>query len=170
MEQILLLIVLAVVAAGLVIGGFFALMALTFLVYIVSHVYPWLKKLAKQCAKPENLFSFLILAIVLIILVIFLFMLLKSIMVLLLLVIPVLLFIPVDLGLIVWIVRLLKWLFAKWKNWLVSVYAAANLQIIRMKIKHDVKKDTGLKLKWQEMKDKLSSDADRARRKIAGRK
>jgi hypothetical protein len=52
----------------------------------------------------------------------------------------------------------------------VSIYAAANLQIIRMKIKHDVKKDTGFKAKWQEMKDKLSSEADRARGKINRRK
>lgn len=149
---------------------FFGLVFLALLTYVVSHVYPWLKRLAKLCAKPENLFSFLILAVVLIILVIIMFMLLRSILIILLIFPPLLLFIPVDLGLLVWIIRLIKWLFAKWKNWLLGVYAAANLQIIRMKIKHDVKKDTGLKLKWQEMKDKLSSDADRARHKISGRK
>ena len=170
MEQIFLLLILGGLAAGLVIGGFFMLIALAFLTYVVSHVYPWLKRLAKLCAKPENLFSFLILAVVLIILVIILFVLLRSIIVLLLILPPLLLFIPIDLGLIVWIIRLIKWLYARWKGWLVGVYAAANLQIIRMKIKHDVKKDTGLMGKWQEMKDKLSSDADRARGKITRRK
>lgn len=168
--DLLTLLMLGTFLAAVPIAIFFGLIFLALLTYVVSHVYPWLKRLAKLCAKLENLFSFLILAVVLIILVIILFMLLRSIIVLLLILPPLLLFIPVDLGLIVWIIRLIKWLFAKWKSWLVSIYAAANLQIIRMKIKHDVKKDTGLKAKWQEMKDKLSSEADRARGKITRRK
>jgi hypothetical protein len=168
--DIFTLLILGAILAMMPIALFFVLIFLALLTYVVSHVYPWLKRLAKLCAKPENLFSFLILAVVLIILIVFLFILLRSILVLLLLLFPLLLFIPVDLGLIVWIVRLIKWLFAKWKGLLLSMYASANLQIIRMKIKHDVAKDTGLKAKWQDMKDKLSSEADRARGNINRRK
>ena len=168
--DIFTLLIFAAFLAMVPIAIFFGLIFLALLTYVVSHVYPWLKRLAKLCAKPENLFSFFILAVVLIILVIIMFMLLRSILILLLIFPPLLLFIPVDLGLIVWIIRLIKWLFAKWKGWIMSIYAAANLQIIRMKIKHDVKKDTDFKARWQEMKDKLSSEADRARGKINRRK
>ncbi|MBM3156434.1 MAG: hypothetical protein FJ004_04030 [Chloroflexi bacterium] len=168
--DIFTLLILGAFLAIIPIAIFFGLVFLALLTYVVSHVYPWLKRLAKLCAKPENLFSFLILAVVLIILVIIMFMLLRSVLILLLIFPPLLLFIPVDLGLIVWLVRIIKWLFAKWKSWLVSIYATANLQIIRMKIKHDVKKDTDLKAKWQGMKDKLSAEADRARGKINRRK
>ena len=149
---------------------FFFLGLLTFLIYVVSHVYPWLLKIAQWCAKPANLFSFLILAVVLIILVIVLFMLLRSILILLLIFPPLLLFIPVDLGLIVWILRLINWLYAHWRGWIVSIYVSIRLEIMKAKIKIDVQKETDWKSKWQDMKNKLSSDADQARGKISRRK
>jgi hypothetical protein len=170
MENLMLLAVMGGVLAALVIGAFVGLIVLALLTYVVSHVYPWLKRLAKLCAKPENLLSFLILAIVLIILVLILFMLLRSILILILIIFVLPLFIPVDLGLIVWIVRLIKWLYAHWKGWIVSIYVSLRLEIMKAKIKMDIQKETDWKIKWQDMKNKLSSDADRARGKITRRK
>ncbi len=170
MENLMMLAVVGGALAAMVIGAFIGLIVLALLTYVVSHVYPWLKRLAKLCAKPENLLSFLILAVVLIILVIILFFLVRNILVLLLIVLPLPLFIPVDLGLIVWIIRLIKWLYAHWKGWIVSVYVSIRLEIMKAKIKMEVQKETDWKIKWQDMKNKLSSDADRARSKIARRK
>jgi hypothetical protein len=41
---------------------------------------------------------------------------------------------------------------------------------MKAKIKMDIQKETDWKIKWQDMKSKLSSDADRARGKITRRK
>jgi hypothetical protein len=43
------------------------------------------------------------------------------------------------------------------------------LQIIKFKIKVDVQKETDWKIKFEEMKNKLSEEAEQARRKISRR-
>jgi len=52
---------------------------------------------------------------------------------------------------------------------LVSIYTAIRLQIIKFKIKVDVQKETDWKIKFKEMKNKLSEEAEQARRKISRR-
>jgi len=170
MENLLILAVLGGVAAAMVVGGFFVLIALTCLIYVVSHVYPWLRKIAVWCAKPENLFAFLILAIVIIVLILIAAFLLRFMLLLILIIFPIILFLPVDLGIVVWIIRIIRWLYLRWSGWLVSLYTTLRLEIIKFKIKIDVQKETDWKVKWSGMKDKLSSDAERARGRISRRK
>ena len=170
MESILILVLLGAVVAAIVIGGFFALIALTCLIYVISHVYPWLRRIAVWCARPENLFAFIILAIVLIILILIVAILLHFMLALILIIYPLLLFLPVDLGIVVWIIRLISWLYDKWRGWLISIYTAIRLQIIKFKIKVDVQKETDWKIKFEEMKNKLSEEAKQARQKISRRK
>jgi len=170
MEMLLILGALGAVVAAIVIGGFFALIALTCLIYVISHVYPWLRKIAVWCAKPENLFAFLILAFVLIFLIIVVAFLLRFMLLLVLIIFPIILFLPVDLGIVVWIIRTIIWIYLRWSGSLISLYTTLRLEIIKFKIKIDVQKETDWKVKWSGMKDKLSSDAERARGRISRKK
>ncbi len=168
--DIMTLMLFGGIVVALVVGGFFALIALALLIYVVSHAYPWLQKIAVWCAKPENLFAFLVLAIVLIFLIVLLYILVRNILILLLILPPLLLFLPVYLGILVWIIRGVRWLYLRWRDWLVGIYTSIRLEIVKAKIKMDVQKETDWKVKWSDMKSKLSEDADQARRKISGRK
>jgi hypothetical protein len=105
--------------------------------------------------------------VVLLILIILGYAALHSILILLLIPIPLLLFIPVDLGILVWIIRLLRWIYFHWRGLLVGIYTSIRLQIIKAKIKIDVQKETDWKVKFAEMKNKLSEEAEQARRKIS---
>jgi hypothetical protein len=174
METIFLIIVLALLVIGLVIISFFALLFLTLLIYVLSHLYPWFRKIAVWAAKPENLFPVLVLAIILLILAIlavsFVSGIIGILLAVVLLLIAALLFILVDLGVLVWIIRLIAWLYGLWRRLLVNIYAFARLQTMKFKIKVDVQKETDWKTKWAEMKNKLSEEAEQARRKISRQK
>jgi hypothetical protein len=169
MEMLLILAILGAVVAAIVIGGFFALIALTCLIYVISHVYPWLRRIAVWCARPENLFAFLILAIVLIILIVIVAILLRFTLLLILIIYPLLLFLPVYLGIVVWIIRLIRWLYSHYSDWIAGLYTAIRLQIIKFKINVDMQKETDWKVKWSETKKKLSEEAEQARRNISRR-
>ena len=164
----LMLIIVGIVLIVLVVGIFLGTLFLDLFVYAVSHLYPWLRKIAVWAAKGENLFSLIILAVVLFLLIIILYMLLHSILVFLLIVLPLLLFFPIDLGILVWVVRLIKWIYFRWRGWLVGIYTAMRLQIIKAKIKVEVQKETDWKVKFAEVKNKLSAEAEQTRRKISG--
>jgi len=88
----------------------------------------------------------------------------------LLIVFPILLFFPIDLGMLVWVIRLIRWIYFKWSGSLVGIYTAIRLQVIKFKIKVDVQKETNWRIKLAEMKNKLSEEAEQARRKISRRK
>jgi hypothetical protein len=70
---------------------------------------------------------------------------------------------------LVWGIRLIRWLYFKWRGGLVSIYTTIRLQVIKFKIKVDVQKETDWKVKFAEMKNKLSEEAEQARRKISRR-
>ncbi len=159
-------IVLIALAIGTFLGTFF----LDAFIYAISHLYPWLRKIAVWAAKPENLIPLLLLALLLIILIILGAALLHITLLFLLIVFPLLLFFPIDLGILVWIIRLIRWIYRRWRGWLVSIYTAIRLQVIKLKIKVDVQKETDWKVKFAEMKNKLSEEAEQARRRISGRK
>jgi signal transduction histidine kinase len=167
--NILTLLILAVVLIVLAVGILLGLVFLTFFIYVTSHLYPWLRKIAVWAAKPENLFALLLLAVLLIILIILGATLLHVTLLFLLIVFPLLLFFPIDLGILVWVIRLIRWLYFKWSGLLVGIYAAIRLQVIKLKIKVDVQKETDWKVKFAEMKNKLSEEAEQARRKISRR-
>ena len=166
------LLILGLFAAALAIGGFFALIFLALLVYNVSHIYPWLLPIAKWCAKLENLFALLVLATLLIVLIVFGYILLRSILILLLIVVPILLFIPIDLGILVWVIRLIRWLYRRWRALFLRIYIAARLGIGGAQIKHDVGKDRDKDwtTHFADMKRKLSEEAEQARSRITRRK
>ena len=95
--------------------------------------------------------------------------LLHATLLLVLIVFPLLLFFPIGLGILVWVIRFIRWLYRKWRGGLVSIYTAIRLQVIKFKIKVDVQKETDWKVKFAEMKNKLSEEAEQARRKISRR-
>ena len=167
--NILSLLLFGVILIVLVIGAFLGLVFLDLFIYGVGHLDPWLRKIAVWAAKGENLFPLILLAVVLMLLVILLAALLHITLLLLLIVFPLLLFFPIDLGVLVWVVRLVRWLYRTWRGWLVSIYTAIRLQVIKFKIKVDVQKETDWKVKFAEMKNKLSEEAEQARRKISRR-
>jgi len=168
--NILTLLLFGLVLVGLVIGGFFGFLFLTLFIYVVSHLYPWLQKIGVWAAKAENLLSLILLAVLLIIVIIFAAALLDETLLYLLIVFPILLFFPIDLGILVLGLRFVGWIYDKWRGLLVSIYTAIRLQIIKFKIKVDVQKETDWKIKFEEMKNKLSEEAKQARQKISRRK
>jgi len=168
--NIFTILIFGVILIVLVIAAFFGLIFFDLFIYGVSHLYPWLRKIAVWAAKAENLFALILLAVVLIILVILLATLLRSALLLLLIVFPLLLFSPIDLGVLVWVIRIIRWIYFKWRDSLVGIYTATRLQVIKFKIKIDVQKETDWRIKLAEMKNKLSEEAEQARRKISRRK
>lgn len=168
--NILTILLFGVVLVVLVIGIFFSLVFLDLFIYAVNHLYPWLRKIAVWAAKAENLFGLLLLTLILMIVVILLAALLHKTLILLLIVFPILLFFPIDLGILVWLIRLIRWVYFRWRDWLVSIYTAIRLQIVKFKIKVDVQKETDWKVKFAEMKNKLSEEADQTRRRISGKR
>jgi hypothetical protein len=167
--DLMTLTMLGAVLGALLIGGFLGLFGLAAFVYVWTHIYPWLKSVGKLAAKPENFFPLAIIAVLLIVVILIGALFLHFTLLLLLLVIPLVMFIPLDLGIIVWLVRLVQWLFIKWRGLLVGLYVSSRLEVIKFKIKVDMQKETDWKVKWSETKNKLSEEAEQARRKISKR-
>jgi len=162
------LLIVGGVVIALAVGTFFGIIFFALLIYVVSHMYPWLRKIAVWAAQPQNLFPLLVLAGVLIILIIFGAVLLHSIFLLILIILVLPLFFPIDLGILVWVVRLIRWLYRKWRGLLTGIYTAIRFQLLRAKIKTDVHKGKDWDTKFAELKSKLSAEAEQARRKISG--
>jgi len=168
--SIFTILLFGIIIIALAIGLFFGLIWLNLFIYAVSHIYPWLRKIAVWAAKAENLFALILLSVLLIILIILGSTLLHVPLLMLLIVFPILLFFPIDLGMLVWVIRLIRWIYFKWSGSLVGIYTAIRLQVIKFKIKVDVQKETNWRIKLAEMKNKLSEEAEQARRKISRRK
>ena len=132
----------------------FAVVWLAFFIYVWTNAYPWLKMVGKFAARPVNLFPLLILYVLLWLelgailawlasqlespnlLTIFL-----VLFTLALIFIVFVVFILVWLGFVVWIVRLIKWLFVRWRGWIEGIYFSARLQILRQRIKADMRQE-----------------------------
>ena len=168
--DLMTLSILSTVLGALIVGGFLYLLVLALYVYLWTHIYPWLRSVGNLAAKPENFFPLAILAVLLIIVIVLGALLLRFMLLLLLLVIPLLMFIPLDLGIIVWVLRILQWLFIKWRGLIVGLYVSSRLEMVKFKIKVDMQKETDWKVKWSETKNKLSEEAEQARRKVSRRK
>jgi hypothetical protein len=98
--NIFTLLILGVILVVLV-GVFFGILFLTLFIYVVSHLYPWLRKIGVWAAKAENLLPLILLAVLLIIVIILASALPHATLLLLLIVFPILLFPPIDLGILV---------------------------------------------------------------------
>ena len=155
----LTLMLLGTVAMIVPIVAFFGLIFAALFIYVWTHAYPWLKMVGKFAARPANFFSLILLYLLLLVAFIgaavALFgqlaaspnLLTYFLLLLVLGMIPVLLlvYILVWLGEVVWLVRLIKWLFAHWRGWIEGIYFSARLQLIKLKIKADTLQETGVR-------------------------
>ncbi len=169
------LFILGVVIAVLAIGAFFGLIFLAIATYVVKNLYPPTRRVSIWAAKLENFIPLLILSIVLlfIIIVILLFALklpalIALVLILVLLIILVLLMLIdllLGLGVLVYVIRLVHWLYSRWKGLLGGLVP----QIMKLKIKHDVGKgkDKDWTTHFAEVKKKLSEEAELTRRRIS---
>ena len=82
---------------------------------------------------------------------------------LLLLVLLVVVDIVLLLGILVYVIRVVGWLYGRWKGLLGGLWP----QIMKLKIKHDVGKDKDWTTHFAEMRKKLGEEAEQARRRIS---
>jgi len=160
---------------GLVVGAFILLIFLGLLTYVVKNLYPLTRRVALWAARLSNFLPLLILAVILGLLIILLliFALRSSAIValvlilLLLLILGVLVFVDMVLGLgiLVYVIRAVWWLYTRWQGLLGGLWP----QIMRLKIKHDVgkDKDKDWTTHFAEMGKKLGEEAEQARRRIS---
>jgi hypothetical protein len=183
----------AVIAALAVLFG---LLALALFTYFWSHAYPWLYSTARWAARPRNLFSLILLSVVLLLAAVGVGLVAFSglvetgavgslvgdvsrqlaigalgipglssllgvgglditpgVVTFLLLVPPVLLLLLallvvdflIDLGLILWIARLVRWLFVQWRGLLGGSYDSLSGGVLDLKEKTAGLKETGHK-------------------------
>jgi hypothetical protein len=166
---------LGMAAAALFIGAFIGLIFLSLATYVVQNLWPPGRKLALWAARLDNFLPLLILAVVLIFLMVVIYVLLapaptivKLLLVLLLflfLVILALVGFLLELAILVYVIRLVGWLYRRWKRLFMGLWP----QIMRLKIKHEVgkDKDKDWTTHFAEIRKKLSQEADVARRKIS---
>jgi signal transduction histidine kinase len=170
------LLILAVVMAGLAAGAFFGLIFLAILTYVAKNLYPVLRRIGLWAARLQNFLPLLILDVILIILIILILVVafrLPAIATLFLILIDLLLLgvlmlvgTLVGLAIVVYIIRLARWLYRRWKGLLGGLWP----QIMRLKVKHDVgkDKDKDWTTHFAEMRKKLGEEAEEARRRISG--
>ena len=161
--------------AALAIGMFFLLIFLGILTYVVKNIYPITRKIALWASRLENFLPLLILAVVLLFLIILIAIvafklpaiaaLLLILVLLLMLIVLVAVDIVLGLGILVYLIRLVGWLYGRWKGLLGGLWP----QIMKLKIKHDVGKDKGKDwtTHFAEMRKRLSDEAEEARRRIS---
>jgi hypothetical protein len=169
------LFILGVVVALLVIGAFFGLIFLAIATYVVKNLYPPTRKVSIWAAKLENFLPLLILSVVLLILIIFIAMfalrlpaiiaLVLILVVLAILVILMVVDVLLGLGVLVYVIRIVNWLYVRWR----SLFGGLWPQIMKFKIKHDVgkDKDKDWTTHFAEVKKKLSEEAELTRRRIS---
>ncbi len=169
------LFILGVVIAVLAIGAFFGLIFLAIATYVVKNLYPPTRKIAMWAARLDNFLPLLILSVILLFLIIFIALfafklpalvaLLLILVLLGILVVLVLVDVLLGLGILVYIIRVVHWLYGRWKGLLGGLWP----QIMKLKIKHDVgkDKDKDWTTHFAEMRKKLSEEAEQARRRIS---
>jgi hypothetical protein len=185
MDATTLLLLLVIVGAAIAIGAPIMLITLAAGIYAWTHAYPWLKMVGKWAASPANFIALVTVAILLFVVIAILSALVNP-LVLLLIIIPLIILFPVGLAVIVWIARLIKFVFTGYAGFIEGIFWAARLQIIKLKIKTDTmqetgfrgKRDKGLKSKKEmgfagkldTLKGEFSGDFDRVRGKLSRRK
>ena len=153
-----LFLLVLIVFGAMVLGAPIALITLAAGIYAWTHAYPWLKMVGKWAAKPANFVALLAVFILVFLIVLALVVLIHPVMLILLLPALIILF-PVDLAIIVWIVRVVKFLFTRLSGFIDAIFLAARLEFIKLKIKTDALKEGGSKGKLGALKSEFSSDA-----------
>ena len=117
----LILIIILVVAVALAIIGILILsIPAAAIVYVVKNAYPLIKRAGKWSARAENFFALLVPTVLLLFLIIATFRFFP--LILILIVVPLILFVPIELGVLVWLIRLIRRAYATWRLWLVITY------------------------------------------------
>jgi hypothetical protein len=170
----LVLLLVGLALAAMAIGGFFLLIVLALLGYVGKTYYPIMRRVGLWAARLENFLALLILAVVLLVLIILVVVVLTKmptivallliLVVLLLVVLLVVVDIPLILGILVYLIRIARWVYGRWKGLLSGLLP----QIIRLRIKHDVDKDKDWRTHFADMRKRLSDEAEQARRRISG--
>ena len=144
--------ILQVAIGAMVMGAFFVLAWLALFIYVWTSTYPWLKMVGKFAAKPVNLASLALLYVILLAVLVYVVILLLGssgyttlflILLMMLLLVPLfIVYYLLFLAIVVWVVRLVKWLFAHWVGWLDSIYFTIRVQRLRRKIKADMRQES----------------------------
>jgi len=158
MDTTTILLLIAFVGALMAIATPFIFITLAAFIYVWTHSYPWLKMVGKWAAKPANFVALLAVFILVFLIVLALVVLIHPVMLILLLPALIILF-PVDLAIIVWIVRVVKFIFTRLSGFIDAIFLAARLEFIKLKIKTDALKEGGSKGKLGALKSEFSSDA-----------
>jgi hypothetical protein len=168
------LLMVGMAGAVLVIGAFFGLIFLALLTYVVKNLWPPGRRVSLWAAKLDNFIPLLLLDVVLVFLIILIAIVavrLPTIAALLLILVLFLLVIIlmivgflVLMALINYIVRLASWFYRRWKGLLGGFIP----QVMKLKIKHDMGKDKDWTTHFTELRQRLSEEAEQARRKITG--
>jgi hypothetical protein len=121
-DNMLLLMLVGGIAGALIIGGIFiGSIPMAALVFVWKNVFPVVKRLAKWSARPENMVSMLLLALIPFVLILVLTFTFTPLFIIFI-PIPLILFIPPDLGIMVWLIRGVKTLYNRWRVWLIVMY------------------------------------------------
>ena len=176
MDVTTVLLIILIVGAAMVLAIFIGIFPLAAFIYVWTHLYPWLKMTGKFAARPFNLASLVLIYVLLLAVlagvVILLvnssgFMNVLLILLLLLLLVPLyIIYLLLYLALVVWIVRLYKWVFATWRIWLVVNYLRVRTRIERpsARIERPPARVSSTK------SNRVSSGVSRDRRKLPRRK
>ena len=120
MSSSTILIILVIAGALALVGIVILSIPAAAILYVVKNVYPLIKRAAKWSASAENFFALLVLAVLLLFLIIATFRFFPWIIILI--VVPLILFVPIELGVLVWLIRLIRRAYAAWRLWLVITY------------------------------------------------
>lgn len=170
----LILLLFGLLLFGGAIALFFMLVFMALLIYNVKNLYPFISKIALWAARLENFLSFLALGAVMLLAMILVLVLNVGIFGLLIIFVLLMLLIPVGivlgLAVLVYVIRLLRFLYRLWRGFISGIWAGFEPQLAKFKIKHDMGKDQDLKTKFDEMKRKLLGEAEDARKNISKRR
>ncbi len=164
MDATTVMLLILLLGAMMAIAAPFVLITMAAFIYVWTHSYPWLKMVGKWAARPANFIALLAIFMLIFVIVLALVVLINPIMLILLLPALIILF-PVDLAVIVWTVRVVKFVFAKLSGFIDAIFLAARLEFIKLKIKTDALKEGGTRGKLGALRNEFSSDA----RMVTGR-
>ena len=169
MDAMTILILLGLVGGAIALATPFVLITLAALIYVWTNSYPWLKMVGKWGARPANFITMLALFAVAFIIVLALAFIVHPLMLVLALPLFIILF-PVGLAVIVWVIRVIKWIFFVVSGFIDSIFLAIRLEFIKLKIKTDTLKQGGSGGKVRAFKGEFSGDVRRVRGKVGGKK
>ncbi len=120
-NMLMLLLIGGIAGAVMIVGIVIGSIPMAAIVFVWKNVFPVVKRMAKWSARPENMVSMLLLALIPFVLILILTFTFSPIFIVFIIV-PLILFIPPDLGIMVWVIRAVKALYNRWRVWLIVMY------------------------------------------------